>query len=88
VSLELIVDPASSGDKPQYAVSCMLWSTGEDPRLVDAQIFLSPTDLSAWLKAKAVRHGPEIAIRWTPRLKRSSVARIVAACLDTQVPAD
>jgi hypothetical protein len=88
VGLELIVDPASSSETPQYAVSCLLWSTGADPRLVDAQIFLSAADLSSWLKAKAVRHGEEIAIRWTPKLKSSSVAKIVAACLDTEVPAD
>jgi hypothetical protein len=86
---ELIIDPSASSDLTRKTVSCMLWSTGDDPQLIDAQVFLSAADLREWLKVKAARYGENLSVRWTERLKAApAVAKLVAACLDTKVPAD
>jgi hypothetical protein len=88
VAFELMVDPSSSTEDPAYTVSCLLWSTGDDPQLVDVQTFANATDLRVWLKTKATRHGQTLSVRWTPKLRSSSVAKLVAACLNVEVPAD
>jgi hypothetical protein len=87
-SLELIVDPSASGELPQKTTTVMLWAMGDDPRLLDAQVFTSAADLRVWLKAAAAKHGAaNIRVRWTKRLLASdSVCGLVAACLDTDVP--
>jgi hypothetical protein len=86
--LELIVDPSASGELPRKTTTVMLWSADADPRLLDAQVFTSAADLRAWLKAAAARYGAaNIRIRWTRRLlANDTICKLVAACLDTEVP--
>jgi hypothetical protein len=86
--LELIVDPSASGELPRKTTTVMLWSTGEDPRLLDAQVFTGAADLRAWLKEAVGKHGAgTIKVRWTRRLlANETVCKLVAACLDTDVP--
>ena len=86
--LELIVDPSASGELPQKTTTVMLWATDDDPRLLDAQVFTSAADLRAWLKSAVAKHGPgSIRVRWTRRLLASdSICKLVAACLDVEVP--
>jgi hypothetical protein len=90
MSVELIVDPHASGGLPIKTIGVMLWTTGADPQLLDAQTFVSPADLRAWLKGTTARYGPgNISVRWSPRLRAAPpVAGVVAACLAVQVPGE
>ena len=90
--MELIVDPAASGagDPAEKTTTVMLWTTGDDPQVVDARAFSNPADLRAWLKQVAATHGTgSVVVRWTRQLRAAPhMAKLVAVCLGVQLPED
>src|SRR5688500_14894162 len=88
----LIVDPTASGAgaPAEKTTTVMLWTTGDDPQIVDAQAFSNPADLRTWLKQVAATHGTgSVVVRWTRQLRAAPhMAKLVAVCLGVELPED
>ena len=67
----------------------MIWSDGNDPRLVQSESFRSLADLGIWLAETVGKHPPgSITIRWTgDLLAEPEMVKTVAAALHVQPPA-
>jgi hypothetical protein len=88
MALELFVTQSDPGDRTQPWIDVLLWSIGDDPKLIEAVRFTGGAELRVWVKAIRAEHGdPHITVRWTPALKGNrALSHLVAACVGTTVP--
>jgi hypothetical protein len=88
VPLELIVDYSEPGDESGPWTDVVVWTLGNDPRVIESQHFKDPAELRVWLKAVAVAHRHEnITVRWpNKRNANKPLSRLIAACLAISPP--
>lgn len=57
MALELFVTHSDPGDRTQPWIDVLLWSIGDDPKLIEAVRFTGGVELRVWVKAIRAEHG-------------------------------